>query len=59
MESEIKNLKCKIKHLEVNIKYKEGDIKQHLASREPVRKPASLCKEVEGGRLARTGASST
>ena len=31
----------------------------HLASREPVRKPASLCKEVEGGRLARTGASST
>ena len=31
----------------------------NLASRDPVRKPASLCKEVEAGKLASTGASST
>ena len=34
-------------------------LEANLASRDPVRKPASLCKEVEAGKLASTGASST
>ena len=37
----------------------KSNMATHLASRDPVRKPASLCKEVEAGRLASTGASST
>ena len=34
-------------------------LEANLASRDPVRNPASLCKEVEAGKLASTGASST